>query len=464
MRCTVKGVFSSPRFSIVFRMMSGVVACLCFLSTSWADSQGIPESATSPPSHPITVDQAVAMALSRNPDILSFKKAWKGTRKLEVTALAPADPQIQYLYGGGEQGNGPNGQGLPYSSGSNWAVFQSFLFPGKAQVGYKINKDNTKSAYYAYRTQRVTLRNQTEVACYQLLLGQKTLALNLEMQSWFKRVLDITRAKLSVGSAQILDVVNAKVQLSQSRLDQLTYEWQVKVARRQLNMLLNLPLDAPTEVSAIPSPRDLPLSLAQLEDMALVNRPDLLTAKTTLDLNRHQLSLSKLGYLPDYQFEASEGGESCYSFAGINCYYLGVQINIPIFAPIKQTKQVESARDMVRSADFQYEWQANQVKLNVDNTYSQVLLGYRQFLINETQIVPQTRLAFELALTGYENQKNDFLYLINAIQGYRQARYNRFQSQINYYESLSNLEAAIGSPISLAQGPVSPPPANGRVP
>jgi outer membrane protein TolC len=395
----------------------------------------------------LTVSQAVDMALSRNPDVLSYKKTWLGTKKLEVTALAPADPQIQYLWGGGEQGNGPNGVGLPYESGSNWAIFQSFLFPGKAEVGYKINKDNTHAAYYAYRIQRVTLRNQTELACYQFLLAKKSLDLNLEMQTWFKRALEITRAKLSVGSAQILDVVNAKVQLSQARLDELTYRWQIKVARRQLNMLLNLPLDTPVNVAPVGEPQKMETSLAQLEDTALVNRPDLLSARTTLDLNRHQLSLARLGYMPDYQFEGSEGGESCYGFAGINCYYVGLQINVPLFAPIKQVKQVDSARDMVRSADFQYQWQANQVKLNVDNTYSQVVLGYRQFRINASQLVPQTRLAFELALTGYENQKNDFLYLINAIQSYRQALYNSYQSLINYYESLSNLEAAVGTPL-----------------
>ncbi len=399
----------------------------------------------------LTVSQAVDLALSRNPDVLSFKKAWMGTRKLEVTALAPADPQVQYLWGGGEQGNGPSGAGLPYESGSNWAIFQSFLFPGKAEVGYKINKDNTHSAYYAYRTQRVTLRNQTELACYQFLLAKKSLDLNKEMQTWFKRALEITRAKLSVGSSQILDVVNAKVQLSQARLDELTYRWQIKVARRQLNMLLNLPLDTAVNVSPVGEPEKIQKSLVQLEDMAIVNRPDLLSARTTLELNRHQLSLARLGYLPDYQFEGSEGGESCYGFSGINCYYVGLQVNVPLYAPIKQVKQVDSARDMVRSSDFQYQWQANQVKLNVDNTYSQVILGYRQFRINASQLVPQTRLAFELALTGYENQKNDFLYLINAIQSYRQALYNSYQSQINYYESLSNLEAAVGTPLPLDQ-------------
>jgi outer membrane protein TolC len=415
-----------------------------------ADVPSVGEKPTSE-TRVLTVEEAVRMALSRNPDVLSFKKAWIATKKLETTALAPADPQLQYLWGAGEQGNG-----LPYQSGSNWSIMQGFLFPGKALVGLKINKDNTKNAYLSYRVQRVTLRNQTEIACYQLLLAQKSLALNLEMQTWFQRVLDITRAKLSVGAAQILDVVNAKVQLSQSKLDELTFRWQIKVARRQLNMLLNLPLDTPTEIASVDMPKPFPLSLSQLEDMALMNRPDLLTAKTNADLNRHQLSLSKLGYLPDYMLEGSEGGESCYSFAGINCYYIGIQINVPIYAPIKQKLQIDSANEMVQSADFMYQWQSNQVKLNVDNSYSQVLLGYRQFRINDTQIVPQTRLAFELALTGYENQKNDFLYLINAIQNYRQARYNRFQTLVNYYTFISNLEAAVGSRLSVDRAPSSP--------
>lgn len=407
--------------------------------------------------HALTVEEAVRIALSRNPDILSFKKAWMATKKLEITALAPADPLVQYAYAGGEQGNGSNGASLPALTGDNWQVIQNFLFPGKAQTGYKINKDNTKNAYLAYRIQRVALRNQTEVACYQLLLAQKSLALNLEMQTWFQRVLDITRAKLSVGAAQILDVVNAKVQLSQSKLDELTFRWQIKVARRQLNMLLNQPLGTPISVASVESPKPFPLSLSQLEDMALMNRPDLLTAKTNIALNRHQLSLTKLGYLPDYQLMGSRGGLSCYGFDGINCWYVGLTINVPIFAPIKQKPQVDSAREMLRSADFLYQWQSNQVKLNVDNSYSQVLLGYRQFQINDAQIVPQTRLAFELALTGYENQKNDFLYLINAIQNYRQARYNRFQSLVNYYTFISNLEAAVGSPLSFDRIPQTPP-------
>lgn len=405
----------------------------------------------------MTVAEAVRMALSRNPDIRSFKKAWSATKKLEITAMAPADPLVQYLYGGGEQGNAPGGASLPALSGDNWQVSQNFLFPGKAMTGLKINKDNTRNAFLSYRVQRVALRNQTEVACYQLLLAQKSLALNLEMQTWFQRVMDITRAKLSVGAAQILDVVNAKVQLSQSKLDELTFRWQIKVARRQLNMLLNLPLDTPIEVASVEIPKSFPLSLSQLEDMALANRPDLLTAKTNIELNRHQLSLSKLGYLPDYQLIGSRGGESCYGFDGINCWYVGLTVNVPIYAAIKQKPQVDSAREMVRAADFLYQWQSNQVKLNVDNSYSQVLLGYRQFRINDTQIVPQTRLAFELALTGYENQKNDFLYLITAIQNYRQARYNRFQSLVNYYTFISNLEAAVGSPFPVDRFPSNPP-------
>ena len=400
----------------------------------------------------LTVSQAVDIALRKNPDILAYKASWRSTKKLEVTALAPADPQIQYLFGAGEQGNGPNGQGLPYQSGNNWAITQSVLFPGKSELGYRINKDNTKTAYLAYRAQRVSLRNQTEMACYQLLLAQKSLSLNLEMQNWLARVLDITRTKLSVGSAQILDVVNAKVQLSQAKLDQLTAEMSEMIARRQLNALLAYSPDTPIEIDSPEVPVSFSRPLSGLEAQALKNRPDLLSSETNLALNRHQLTLTKMGYLPDFQFEGSMGGESCYGFSGLNCYYAGLQVNVPIFAMMKQKPQVDSAADQVRSANFQYQWQVMQVRLNVDNSYSQVVLGYRQYEISDQEIIPQTRLAFDLALTGYENQKNDFLYLISAIQAYRQARYAGYQNLIGYYQALSNLEAAVGESLPELNG------------
>ena len=409
---------------------------------------------------PLTVEQAVRIALEKNPNILSFRKTWQGTKDLEKTALAPADPLLQWEYGGGEQGNAQNvltntagvpsgvqNVGLPYPNGSNWAIVQSFLFPGKALYGYKVNKDNTKIAYEGYRVQRVQLRNQTELSCYQWLLSQETLRLNEELQTWLMRVLEITKAKLSVGSVQILDVVNARVALSQARLDRLTAKYQMEVARKQLNMLLGFSMDRPTRVEKLSDPSPIPFSMADLEARALENRPDLLSARATVDLNRHQLTLSKLGFMPDYQLTGSEGGESCYGFSGLNCWYVGVQINVPVFAPIKQNLQYASQKEMLRAADWQYQWQTAQVRLAVDNLYAQVVLAYRQYRMNADEILPQSRLAFELALTGYENQKNDFLYLINAVQAYRQAQYNRYQSLTAYYQSLSNLEAAVGAPL-----------------
>lgn len=426
---------------------------------------GAPAPGSSVTDPPISVSQAVRIALEKNPNLLSFRKVWRGTKDLEKTALAPADPLIQYEYGGGEQGVGQsvttNGAGTPtgvqnvglyYPTGSNWAIVQQLLFPGKALAGYKVNKDNTRIAFESYRVQRVALRNQTELACYQWLLSKETLHLNAELQTWLLRVLEITKAKLSVGSVQILDVVNARVALSQARLDRLTARYQIQVAQKQLNVYLGFPMERPTAIGDLPDPVPLPFSMEDLEGRAIESRPDLLSARATVRMNRHQLTLAKLGFMPDYQLTGSEGGESCYSFSGLNCWYVGVQINLPIFAPIKQSLQYDSQKEMLRAADWQYRWQSAQVRLAVDNLYAQVQLAYRQYKMNADEILPQSRLAFELALTGYENQKNDFLYLISAVQSYRQAQYNRYLSLIAYYQAISNLEAAVGSPFVLPAG------------
>lgn len=460
------GIFHGVRRGVV--LVLGAIF-LTLPGVAQADGPGVKDPGTSIPSPdrakglsdpPLSVREAVRIALEKNPNLISFKKTWQGTKDLEKTALAPADPQIQYEYGGGEQGNGQNiltntagtptgvqGVGLPYMTGSNWAIVQSFLFPGKAIYGYKVNKDNTEIAYDSYRVQRVQLRNQTETACYQWLLSRETLRLNDELQTWLRRVLEITKAKLSVGSVQILDVVNARVALSQARLDRLTARFQMEVAKKQLNTYLGFSMDRETRVAPVPDPGPLTVTMSELESRAIENRPDLLQARSTVELNRHQLTLAKLGFLPDYQLTGSEGGESCYGFSGINCWYVGVQVNVPIFAPLKQNLQYDSQAEMLRAADWQYRWQAAQVRLAVDNLYSQVELAYRQYRMNADEILPQSRLAFELALTGYENQKNDFLYLINAVQSYRQAQYNRYQGLIGYYQAISNLEAAVGTPL-----------------
>ena len=463
----------------IFRIAGILMSAATILGTashySWGDDT-VPASAAQSHSSsskqdlsdpPMTVDDAVRIALEKNPNLISFKKTWMGTKDLEKTALAPADPLLQWEYGGGEQGNGQNvlangssfqglqNVGLPYPNGSNWAIVQSFLFPGKALYGYKVNKDNTEIAYDSYRVQRVQLRNQTEMACYQWLLSRETLRLNDELQTWLRRVLEITKAKLSVGSVQILDVVNARVALSQARLDRLSTRYQLEVAKKQLNTLLGFSMDRETRIAPVPDPDPLTVPMSELEARAIENRPDLLQARATVDLNRHQLTLAKLGFLPDYQLTGSEGGESCYGFSGLNCWYVGVQINVPIFAPIKQNLQYNSQAEMLRAADWQYRWQSAQVRLAVDNLYSQVVLAYRQYRMNADEILPQSRLAFELALTGYENQKNDFLYLINAVQAYRQAQYNRYQSLVAYYQAISNLEAAVGTPLGQIAGSTS---------
>lgn len=79
------------------------------------------------------------------------------------------------------------------------------------------------------------------------------------------------------------------------------------------------------------------------------------------------------------------------------------------------------------------------------DSQTKTIVAFKTFEINDQEILPDSELAFTLALAAYETQKISFLYLITSLNTFHQSRYNRFKSLINYYNALSDLEAVSAS-------------------
>jgi hypothetical protein len=85
-------------FRIAGVLMSAATLLASSLHSSWGEDTVLAleaQSHSSPSKKdlsdpPMTVDDAVRIALEKNPNLISFKKTWIGTKDLEKTALAPA--------------------------------------------------------------------------------------------------------------------------------------------------------------------------------------------------------------------------------------------------------------------------------------------------------------------------------------------------------------------------------------
>jgi len=399
--------------------------------------------ALSTKSKEISVDEAVRMALSQNTSILSLRSSWKAKTFLKETAIAPSDPIIEFLYGVGNQG-----ANTPYGSGTGWSIFQNMLFPGKSWIDKSIVESQATLLHEDYIEKRRILINQTEKACYTLLLDQERLRENRRLIDWLKRVQEITRIRVAASKAPLLDYLSAKNAVKQAILRRITFNLQLLSAKRQLNTLLNIPLNTVIQIRALKPPTKPPVHFLPVKDLDLSldkKRPDVKKLKGSLELGIQQLSRAEMDYLPDFQLQGAEGEFGCYGFSNTNCYSLGVAFNLPIFFSIKQQRKIESLKQTISANRWLLRWQKSLAVTETLDSQTKTIVAFKTFEINDQEILPDSELAFTLALAAYETQKISFLYLITSLNTFHQSRYNRFKSLINYYNALSDLEAVSAS-------------------
>jgi len=425
-------------FLLVFLTILGSIPAYSTQTTEFVTGKE-----SSPKDKEISVAEAVRIALSRNTSILSLRSSWQARTFLEETAIAPSDPIIEFLYGIGNQG-----QKTPYGSGTGWSIFQNMLFPGKSWLDKNILELQTTLIHEDYIDKRRILINQTEKACYTLLLDQERLRENLRLLEWLKRVQEITRARVAANKAPLLDYLSAKNAVKQATLRRVAFNLSLLSAKRQLNTLLNRPLKTPVSLRSPELPQTLAVHLSNFKDLDRSlekKRPDVKKLRGALEMSIKQLSRSAMDYFPDFQLQGSEGEMGCYSFSNTNCYSLGIMFNLPAFFSIKQQRKIDSLKENVSAKRWFLVWQKSLAVTEALDAQDKTVVAFKAFEINNREILPDSELAFKLALGAYETQKISFLYLISSLNSFHQARYNRFKSLINYYSALSDLKSVTAS-------------------
>ena len=431
--------FAFPLFLVFLFLVAGKISVANSTQTPIENSL----QQVAPKSKEISVDDAVRIALSQNTSILSLRSTWKAKTFLEETAIAPSDPIIEFLYGEGNQG-----ANTPYGSGTGWSIFQNMLFPGKSWIDKSISKSQASLLHEDYIEKRRNLINQTEKACYTLLLDQERLRENRRLIDWLKRVQEITKIRVAANKAPLLDYLSAKNAVKQAILRRITYNLQFLSDKRQLDTLLNIPLKTVIQIRLPEVPQKPPVHFLPTKDLDLSldkKRPDVKKLQGSIELGIQQLSRAEMDYLPDFQLQGAEGDIGCYAFSNTNCYSLGVSFNFPIFFSIKQQKKIESLKQTISAKKWLLRWQKSLAVTESLNSQTKTIVAFKTFEINDQEILPDAELAFTLALGAYENQKISFLYLITTLNNFYQSSYNRFKSLINYYNALSDMEAVTAS-------------------
>jgi outer membrane protein, heavy metal efflux system len=389
----------------------------------------------------MTLDQAVTLAQTRNPQVRAARFRWNSAEHQIVQNYTPVDPQFSYT-------NFDSYRGFLYGSGyHNITVSQSLQFPGKGLLQGKNAKRSAEIARLTYAAAVRDIRAETETAYYQIQLDEALNSLIAENVTNLERVLNVTKIAYTANLATQGDFINAKFALEADR-EQLRQQV-VTIAndKTALNILLARRPDEPLEVDPKFDLTTFEATMDQVVERAVSNRQEIIETALTEQNQDTALTLAKLEYAPDYTVAFGLDHWLIPSFAPelnhTETWNFAIGFNVPIFFWAKN-EDIKRAQQDLGAAREDLDSIRLQTAGTVTALYRQVVRSRQTALLYRNTLVPLAHQAFEVMLVAYQSGKTDFTTLISTFRQLSDSRSTYLQSVNALLAGKVALEQAAG--------------------
>lgn len=330
------------------------------------------------------------------------------------------------------------------------SISQKFPFPGKLGLKGDIAREALEAVRKEYAEKKDSIIMQVEVSYRNLLFIDKSIEITRDNRDLLRNFVKTAETKYSVGKGVQQDVLKAQVELSKiiDLLLSLEQKKQSTVAR--LDALLDHPSEAKIIVGEdIPDLRDtrLAISFAELQTIALENRPSLQALQHVIQRYQLAVRLAERNYYPDIDVGVSYGQRDNLATGMTQPDFVSgfVTVTIPLWYKSKESRKVAEEKANLRSANEQYDAMKNNVFFQIKDLLTEVEQYSRQIDLYKTGLIPQSKTSLDSAIAGYQVNKIDFITLVNNQLTLYNYEIEYYRAITNYMNKLAELDAAVGS-------------------
>jgi outer membrane protein TolC len=266
------------------------------------------------PPGPLSVEDAVRIALDRNYDIAIAAGSAAAARGRALSSYTGVLPRLDA--NGNYSHESITGSRFPETSaqlsnlrgttdtkakGLDVSLNQSIFSWSNIQDIKSANAGARASGGLA-EAQRLDVALGTRVQYYELYKAEKLRAVRDEGVTLAQDQLERAETLFELGSVARNDVLQARVNLQQARLDEISARNAVEVQRARLAQILGLSVITPLEIaSTIPPPGPLAAEVdsSAIYRQALEERPDLEAARESVNSAKADLGSAKADYYPE---------------------------------------------------------------------------------------------------------------------------------------------------------------------
>ena len=286
-------------------------------------------------------------------------------------------------------------------------------------------------------------------AYFETLMADEQLELVLAQKTTYTALVDAAKKGLSAGSGTRTDIDDAQSRLDMSLAQELEARQSQDLTRRQLQLLVNQPVEriAKLNVSALKLALPEPANLDAWTQKAERASPEIKAMQARLDQAKREVSKSQAGHLPTLDAVAQWSNSGSENITRINSRYenksIGVQLNIPIYSGGYVNSTIRQAVAEQTRAEETLEALRRDLGVRVHKEYRGVSEGVmrvralEQAVRSAEQMMKSTQMSLK---AGSRTQ----LDVLNAQQQYTMALRDSAQPRFVYLMSKVKLASLVG--------------------
>jgi len=407
-------------------MLIVVFTCIVVVTTLLPGAAGAEERLT-----PLTRDDAIRMALERNPTLRAKQLELQSVRANETTAALRPNPTLNYL---AEQ-FGAAGQQPQYTV----SLGQTIETGGKRGRRIESARAATRVTGYELEDVRRQVIFQTQKAFTDVLVAQASRTLAAANLTTLDELERIQRLRAEHGDISQLELNRIQLQRFAFERDAADAAQAVEAAKIALRSLVGAGvLTDQLEVVGELTFRDVSLTREDLYRLAVMNRPDLRAAQAAFEKAQADVNLARANawwdVTPLLEYQRIQND---------NTFGFGISLPIRIFdrnqGEIARTKaEVQRSSAVSRAVGIQ-------ALAEVDTAWS-VATTEREKVRRLREIyLPKARQARDTVEFAYRRGGLSLLDFLDAQRAYRETALSEIQAVGNYESALNQLESAVGA-------------------
>ncbi|GJL70207.1 MAG: RND transporter [Nitrospirales bacterium] len=389
----------------------------------------------------LSLKEAMEIFIRQNFDLLIARYGIERAKGAKITAGLFPNPVLSTIKGAAFTQN----QAFEDTQFITPILEQTFLTAGKR--GYRV-----ESAGYGVRSAESDFADSTrnlvlavKDGYFRIQLAKQRLALALENQSRFAKILKVNTIRFEKGFIAEVDLIRIRLQKVEFDTQVFRSIQEANSARADLRQLLGIsPMVNLVLTSALEFTRIDP-NVKELRQIALENRPDVHSREYLVSQRRAEFKLSKALQYPD----PTVGAGVTYQGPGGNAnqqeYTLLFSIPLPIFDR-NQGGMVQAEAD-VQAAETELRKTQIQVATEVDVAYRNLIESRLLVEVFLEGPLNDARETLNIVERAYVRGGATIIELLDAARTSRAIQLNYYEALFNYQKNVFLLENAVGREI-----------------